>query len=234
MCDHIAKPIDPQALYSTLRRWLGRRTPTEAAAPVLGVAGLDAVEDLNQAAGLRYAGGNRELYLRVLRQFAQKEADAAARVSAALAAGDRGTALRIAHTVKGLAGSVGLGALQADAARLEEALRGGGAARSELAAFERRLAGAVRALGQALGAEPARHDGGDGAQHLGRLARLLAAADGEAVSYFMGHAGAIRSAVADDYAAIERAVNDFDFEAALSRLRRAASTRGIALQEEAS
>ena len=93
MQDHIAKPIDPAALYSTVRHH--SRRSTEVAAPSRDAAnaassppvapsptgdGLPVVAGLDTADGLLRLGGNRPLYLKLLRQFVEQQADAPAQV----------------------------------------------------------------------------------------------------------------------------------------------------------
>ncbi|TDR72037.1 hybrid sensor histidine kinase/response regulator [Paludibacterium purpuratum] len=117
MNDHIAKPIDPTVLYRTLARWLPMLHEQEACPDLSIIAGLD------HATGLKRVGGNRELYLKLLRVFCEDEADSARQVSQALATGDKDTAARIAHTVKGVAGSLGLSALQTSAQLLERQIK---------------------------------------------------------------------------------------------------------------
>ena len=48
--------------------------------------------------------GNKKLYRKLLRQFADTEADTAHRIASALAENDRALAERLAHSVKGVAG----------------------------------------------------------------------------------------------------------------------------------
>jgi PAS domain S-box-containing protein len=242
MADHITKPIDPDAMFRTLARWL-RPAAAGAAAPALvpqaaaaAMPALPAIDGLDAAAGLKRVAGNRGLYLDLLRQFAGNQADAGARLAAALAAGDRAQAERIAHTVKGVAGNIGLIALQAKAAALEKAVASGQGVKSAASAFEAGLARSVAALADALGAPPpaaapADTPAVDAAARASRLAALLAGGDGQATDYLHAHAGALRALFdGGDYAAFERLVQDFDFEAALASLRRAAAARGIALQ----
>ena len=63
------------------------------------IAGVDLADGLNRVAG------NRRLYRDLLGQFAKKQGDAAAQISAALENRDAKLAERIAHTVKGVAGN---------------------------------------------------------------------------------------------------------------------------------
>ncbi|WP_189691197.1 response regulator, partial [Pseudorhodoferax aquiterrae] len=131
MVDHITKPLDPPAMFKSLLRWVQPRpaaaepaaAPRPAAPPPQD---LPAIEGLDTAAGLRRVGGNRALYLRLLHQFAEGQADAVQRIEAALAAGRQEEAERAAHTVRGVAGNMGLAALHAAATTLEECLRHGG------------------------------------------------------------------------------------------------------------
>jgi signal transduction histidine kinase/CheY-like chemotaxis protein/HPt (histidine-containing phosphotransfer) domain-containing protein/HAMP domain-containing protein len=126
MNDHIAKPIDPESLFETIARYC-RPTPAPAAASsgldasseegVLAVAGLDADD------GLRRVAGNRKLYLKLLRQFAEQQADAPKEIAAHLTSGDIGAAERVAHTVKGISGNLGAHGVQTTASELEKALR---------------------------------------------------------------------------------------------------------------
>ena len=89
----------------------------------LPMADLSAVEGLDPKDGLARVGGNRKLYLKLLRQFVVQQADAAVQIAAQLKAGDHATAERLAHTVKGVAGNLGAKPVQLAAAELEKAIR---------------------------------------------------------------------------------------------------------------
>jgi len=235
MVDHIAKPVDPQAMLQTLARWV-KSTRAATASSYVSPENIPLIDGLDSASGLRRVAGNRKLYLSLLGQFAERQADAGARVAAALAAKDRETAEHIAHTVRGVAGNVGLPTVQAAAAALEKALKGGKGVKSAASALETELARAVAALREALHEAPAPAAGApvaaaEAAAHAARLAGLLAQSDGGSVDYLQSHRDALRAVFADGgYEAFDKAVNDYDFEAALDRLRRAAAARGIALQ----
>jgi two-component system sensor histidine kinase/response regulator len=237
MVDHITKPIDPQALFQTLARWVKF---SRAAAPAqAGGAGdsLPVIEGLDTAGGLKRVAGNRKLYLGLLRQFTDKQADASARVAAALARDDYAEAERIAHSVKGVAGNIGLAAVQASAGALEQAARTKQGVKAAATKLEADMARAIAALSDALpagsppstGAAPA-GDAAQAAASAARLAALLADSDGDAVDYLDAHAAPIRALFADGgYAAFEKAVAGFDFDAALAQLRAAAAERGVTL-----
>lgn len=238
MVDHVAKPIDPHILFSTLLRWL---PVAVAARPVeLAASGLPLppVPGLDQAGGLRRVAGNRELYLHMLWQFVEEEADAPHRIGLALAEDDPQTAERIAHTLKGAAGSIGLVELQSDAARLEKALKHEEDCdpwRARLAeSLERAMASLRQALASAQRQAAAAPQGQDAQILFSRLAALLQAGDGEALSYFLEHAQAILYAFPEsDRQLFERSLNGFDFVAALEQLRAAARAAGMSLSEPA-
>jgi HPt (histidine-containing phosphotransfer) domain-containing protein len=239
MVDHIAKPLEPQAMFRTLARWLkgGHAVPPAPERGAGAAAELPRIDGLDAAAGLRRVGGNHDLYLRLLRRFSASQAGAARRVREALAADERIAAEREAHTVKGVAANLGLTALSEVAAALECAVRAEDGEERALAAFEATLDGTVVALGalaapdeataSTAGVAPA------SAPELGELVRLLEAGDGEAVDYVAERAGALRAAFrGGEFVAIEQAVQSFEFDAALEQLRAAAARAGIDLREQ--
>ena len=236
MADHVSKPIEPQVLFDTLARWTGRglegiyqtSPPAEDDLGFIDVAGLDYVT------GLKRVAGNRVLYIRLLRQFCEEEADAAKRLTTAFDDGDPATAERIAHTLKGVAGSIGLVQLQAAAALLEKAIKGRQGYQSALPTFALELRQAIARLHKVLGTEHPQHEAVSDVNsgYLGHLALLLAASDGEAVEYFLDHAATIRTLFPNgEYMKFEKAVVNFDFVNALDQLQRAAAARGIHLSE---
>jgi len=236
MNDHIAKPIEPEAMFRTLARWV--KVGIAAAAPAAAEKGDEAIPEvhgLDAASGLKRVAGNRNLYISLLRQFCARQADAGQRIAAGLVAKDRATAERVAHTVRGVAGNIGLGGLAAAAAALEKAISSGRGVKAAQSKFEVALARDVAALADALPARaPAAPlvDTAGAALHAAKLAQLLAASDGDAADYVVAHAGALRAIfVGGEYAAFESAVRAFDFDAALDRLCRAADNHGIRLGE---
>ncbi|WP_172670393.1 response regulator [Chromobacterium subtsugae] len=239
MVDHIAKPIDPHLMLSTLKRWTRpvESPPARKQEPNQEERVIPLIEGLDSAAGLRRVAGNRELYLHLLRQFVAEEAGAAARLDEALEDGDYPLAERIAHTLKGTTGSIGLAGLPETAAKLEQAIRSRTECKEGVATLMRQMERAVAALKGGLDALAPAPDQGvaQGGKLLLELSRLLAASDGEALGYFLSHAAEVRETFpGGDYAAFEKALTNFDFATALTSLRTAATQHGIALPEDAS
>ena len=115
MNDHVAKPFRVDELFATLASWV-----RPASAQPVGEA-LPMASGLDVRAGLAAVDGNEALYRRLLGMFRQREADFEARVRAACARGDTAAALRCAHDLKSVAGTLGMQALQQAAAALEAA-----------------------------------------------------------------------------------------------------------------
>lgn len=85
------------------------------------------------AGALKRLGGNVSLYDKISRQFLQGQEKTAAEYRQAVQDGDTERMARIAHTLKGLAGTIGALDLAASALNLESVLLGGGAERPEAA-----------------------------------------------------------------------------------------------------
>jgi signal transduction histidine kinase/DNA-binding response OmpR family regulator/ligand-binding sensor domain-containing protein/HPt (histidine-containing phosphotransfer) domain-containing protein len=147
MNDHVAKPIRVDDLFATLARWVHPALPAPAPQAPLPV--------LDMRAGVAALMGDEGLYRRLLALFREREIDVVARFRAARENGDGDAAMRCAHDLKSVAGSLGMPALQRAAAALEEACNlGGDAAVLEplLRAVQRQLAAvlAVSPLEQAV------------------------------------------------------------------------------------
>ncbi|MDP3650328.1 MAG: PAS domain S-box protein [Rhodoferax sp.] len=255
MNDFVTKPIDPDELWRTLAQWIRPRdglgqnpmaAPTPiglavAAAPVVGsfAAGDGIPTDipgLDTQLGLRRVMGKQALYLSLLRKFVAGHQSGLAPLAQALAAGDRATAERLAHTLKGVAGNIGASALQADMAQVEAALR----EHRESAHIEALMAPPAAVLAELLAqlhaklpAESASSvvaiDPAKAAAVCRQLSALLADDDSEAADVLKDHALLLQAALGEGYRALAAAVEDFDFETALASLKGAAQQAQIDL-----
>jgi two-component system, sensor histidine kinase and response regulator len=135
MNDHISKPIDPEQLFQTVDRYYRTHSLTQPAGNILPSSGeerseeessqrdeLPSIAGLDTTDGLSRLGGNRRLYLKLLRQFIEQQGPVPTLIAEALERDDTALAERLAHTLKGLTGSVGARDLQQLAARLEKAI----------------------------------------------------------------------------------------------------------------
>jgi len=122
MNDYIAKPIHVDALYSILARCTHRdATAAMPIPPEQSRKTSDApVFDPKKAIARL---GNEATYLDVLQKFIPNQGLAAQSIQSALASGDRLEAERLAHTLKGIASTIGAAHLAESARQLETAIR---------------------------------------------------------------------------------------------------------------
>ncbi len=109
MDEHLAKPVDPQALFAMLLRWLPAVSPPPAPPPAPAPEGGAApvIDGLDAERALRYLSGRVAVYRRILRQFADLYRGGIAGFEEAVTAGDGVTPRRVAHSLKGAAGTIG-------------------------------------------------------------------------------------------------------------------------------
>ncbi|MFC4158018.1 response regulator [Chitinimonas lacunae] len=227
MNDHIAKPVDPDSLYQLLTRWLADKRGEREEETSNATAGLPPIPGIDTSAGLRRVAGNRELYQQLLLQYRRTQADAPARLTAALAR-DRQEAERLAHTLKGVSGNIGASKIESLAAVVEHSIHNQVdrvVLESQVQELADALAVVLGALDSALPQAPTppptdsnEHDAAANQATLAGLRTLLEASDGEAVDYLSEHGGRLRVLLGERYSALERALRDYDFDAALSSL----------------
>ena len=229
MNDHIAKPIDEAGLWATLSRWIA---PQEAAGRAPAVhherehksARLPDIPGLDAVAGLSHAGGKEELYQNLLRKFASGQRGSPAALRKAMQAGDWALAERLVHTLKGVAATVGAKDIRARAARLEELI----AQRDDPALTDALVAPLASELAEliahidrlfpkdgAFDQEPAAAVDPDAlAETCRALTRMLSEGDAEGFAVFERHAGMLKAAYPQEFAALSDAVQAYDFELA--------------------
>jgi CheY-like chemotaxis protein len=234
MNDHVSKPIDPNALFATLVRWAKPRQAqsagTEARPTKVTEDGtLPEIEGVDVAGGLRRVAGNKRLYRDLLVQFGAKQADAGSQIAAAIESGDRKLAERIAHTVKGVAGNIGLGQVFTVAEKLERAIREVNATVPVLVEeFAQALSCQVQAIQQAMrdvtrerpaGTRSQGFDARAAAAAIAHLRTLLESNDGDAAEAFLALEEALEG-ICDETRldVLQAAIREFDFDGALLRL----------------
>lgn len=138
MNDHIGKPIEPEVLTATLRKWLPREAwVASMAGPAsslstasnpstgLNVLLLAEVPGLNIELGLRRLSGDSRRYRRLLHRFADEHGRDAARMTQILKDGDLGAIRSMAHALKGVAATLAADRIRDHAADVEQGARFG-------------------------------------------------------------------------------------------------------------
>jgi two-component system sensor histidine kinase/response regulator len=262
----VSKPINPEELWRALLQWIKPRAglgqgvapssqanePTDPSAITAQsqssqaadtqhqqvLSALGQVAGLDVQRGLGLSNHNQRLYLAMLGKFVKSQEHALKQVQQALDQADTATAERLAHTLKGLAASLGAEPLRQLAGDVELALHQGADA-SKLARLIAPAQEQLDALVQALRATPGllgqpldrdkNKDASQSAQQdvkvdlqavLARLQSLLEQDDAQALSLWESHAAALHGAL-KQAAALEQAIHDFDFEEALRLMQQA-------------
>ncbi|MEO5333687.1 MAG: response regulator [Magnetococcus sp. YQC-5] len=144
MQDHIAKPVDPAAMFATLARWIKPANPQplpnlleheEQAGKRITQAVMPDIPGLDTDTGLLRMGGHLSGYLELLKKFKENQGHADQAIQQALADNDLLTAERLAHTLKGVAGAIGARTLADQASILEAAIK----ERADVAQIEKAL-----------------------------------------------------------------------------------------------
>jgi PAS domain S-box-containing protein len=126
MNDHLPKPIDMARLYGALAHWLPHAPSRARPGTGLPNAPLwDTVPGLDARRAVQHLGSRVDIYLPLLRKFADLYRGGLPSLKASIAASDRQKAVRLAHSFQGACGMIGAESLAQDANRLREDLQQG-------------------------------------------------------------------------------------------------------------
>jgi two-component system sensor histidine kinase/response regulator len=256
MNDHIAKPIDPDELFKKLLKWINtdskRDDIQQTNAAKQGALSYEPAEQaerelskipgLDIESGLKRVSGNKELYLKLLRKYVENHGDVPGEIRNNLETGDIATAERLAHTIKGISGSIGATALQEMSAKVEESINNG-ATREEMEEvmipFTEAHTAIITRLKEALPVQ----EGGAESNVKGTkidlvkanaicntLANLLSDSDSEVLDFLNRERALIRDILGKaNFHDIEQAIENYDFEKALALLKEQTKACGISL-----
>ena len=130
MNDYISKPVDADRFYAVLERWYRpRQMQNMKRSSSIAYEGevkriLPAyIEGINLQKALANMAGNERLLRSVLEKFARTQHDTVEDIEQTLRDGDAELAIRLAHTLKGLAATIAAEQLRREAENLEMKLR---------------------------------------------------------------------------------------------------------------
>ncbi len=231
MNDHLNKPLDPDALFDALLRWIPRQDvqdrppgpeadpePPEESLPIPVLPGIDTDR------GLINHMRRRSLYLRMLGQFGTEFGRAGEDMQQALARGDHEKARRLAHSLKSAAATLGAESLAGLARNLEYRFAAGKGEPVDVAP----LASALKAIIQTLEPlartpepKPVAQDRAALHERMARLEAALKRDDAAAMALAEELSGVLAGPDwQEDVQLLRDLVDDVEYEAALQVLTR--------------
>jgi len=126
MNDALINPLDPEKIWGVLLQWITPRVAAQqpvARAPLPAPDFPESIAGLDIRAGLGRTLGKKPLYLSLLRRYVAGQKCVPQEIRTTLDNDDWATAERLAHTTKGVSGSIGALRIPEHAGDLEHAIR---------------------------------------------------------------------------------------------------------------
>jgi len=249
MNDHITKPLDPNQMVATLAKWIIPARPAAvSSAPELKAAqhqeALPNLPGVRVDEGVRRMGGSVASYCAILEKFRNGQQNTLAEIRSAIAANNWGKAELLAHTLKGLLGTLGAEKLKDNATELEAAILGKMNTRIEslLTIVDAELKNLLAAIDRALQSRAAEKDAkawpavSAAPINMEELASLFRQAKSQLEQFDSGvddTMALIRQMVSEDasmkeaLAAVERCTSSYNYEQGIIELAACAKSMGI-------
>ena len=242
MNDHIAKPIDPDALMATIEKWNKRKVlqPSEILMGqnknrVLsrkngennqGTKELDQIYGIDTKMGLIRVAGNVTLYRKLLQRFATEQENTITKIWQGIEKKEWEIAVREAHLLKGVAGNIGASVVYELAYEIEKMAKN--EALEDMTMVYRlrdeffKMSEAISQISPDIGQIPAEEAGNESAvkELLVTLKELLLKGDAAALPYLQDNRSGIKNAVEQDkFERLEKLIEQYEFEEAVNILQ---------------
>ena len=253
MNDYIAKPFDPNQMVAILAKWITPAQPAVLSSTPDQKTGQypEALPDLpgvQVAGGVFRVGGSVAAYCAILEKFRNGQRGTLAGISTAIAANDWEASERLAHTLKGLLGTLGAEKLKDKVAELETAIQSKAKAGVEslLPEVDTELVQLFASIDCALRLRAEKKDAGDKAAAPGslidmnELTGLIRQAMAQLEQFDSGveeTVARMRGLMGGDVSmkriivSIEQHINGYNYEQGLAELVSCAKNLGISYEE---
>jgi len=238
MNDHLAKPIDPDVLFSALLKWIRpdlnqslseEVTPKAQAAGTHYDDGIPMIQGLDYKQGLKRVLGKTARYLEMLAKYVVNQEKLITELENAILNNDLKAAERFAHTAKSLNGNIGAIELQELAAELEEQFRDGSDSLKIKHQLDRYISEQLLLLDAikqnlpitmpALSVSADRVNNVESIEILRKMKAFLANDDTNATDYMNKHHETLRKLLGNElFVQFSKSVTSYDFEEALTLL----------------
>jgi CheY-like chemotaxis protein len=122
MVDHVKKPIDSAAFFSTLMKSIGIDESLDQNSFESQKQVFPVFKGVTIETGLARVSGNKKLYRELLTRFTTRFADADVELKRLISTKDAKSARRLVHSIKGVSGNIGAMDLSKRAGELEKAI----------------------------------------------------------------------------------------------------------------
>ncbi|MCI5144223.1 MAG: response regulator, partial [Candidatus Electrothrix sp. AR3] len=251
MDDHIAKPVNRRNLFMTLSRWIENRgdflvlenhakcdksTPSTSIGSILNEFGTEEYPvGLDLTDGLQRLEGNEQLYLKLLKSFCREQNDILVKVENIILKKDFKAAKYIVHSLKGVAGNIGMSTIQKLAGQVETDLLSERPdnAQEPLLRLAQQVTAVVKYLDQRLEPDettevdegvaviPEDFNRKEALLILQQLASFLEQSDFSSLQFLEGHQNVIRPLLgSQSFAQLMTSIEGFSFDEALTLINK--------------